>query len=206
MYLGEENNGKDPKIVMSNAERLIKHYDCSFLFVHHHGKDASKGMRGFSGFQCDADNVIVLEKSEIIDPESQITSKIINTKAKDEGRLEDYYVNFKKVELQHPETSLPILDDDLIPLDSLVAEISGLSNRDYRQQEIDNKLVAELKPFSNQLSEEPQTVLQIKKKLTQNNIDISEKTVRRRLTELVKIGFANKTEDSPIRFYLNKSY
>lgn len=53
-----ENSGEDMGVVMRNADAIREALDATFLWIHHCGKDAAKGMRGWSGMRAAIDTEI----------------------------------------------------------------------------------------------------------------------------------------------------
>jgi hypothetical protein len=53
-----ENSGEDMGAVMRNAQAIRAAVGCAFMWIHHTGKDAAKGMRGWSGMRAAIDTEI----------------------------------------------------------------------------------------------------------------------------------------------------
>lgn len=53
-----ENSGEDMGAVFKNADAIIRGTGAAFLWIHHHGKDAARGMRGWSGMRAHIDTEI----------------------------------------------------------------------------------------------------------------------------------------------------
>jgi len=53
-----ENSGEDMGIVMKNADAIRAGSGAAFVWIHHVGKDAAKGMRGWSGMRAFIDTEI----------------------------------------------------------------------------------------------------------------------------------------------------
>lgn len=53
-----ENSGEDMGVVLKNADAIRAGSGATFLWVHHTGKDAAKGMRGWSGMRAAIDTEI----------------------------------------------------------------------------------------------------------------------------------------------------
>lgn len=61
-----ENSGEDVGPVMSRIDKVMTATKCPFLGIHHNGKDASKGARGWSGIRAYVDTEIeVVEKDGV---------------------------------------------------------------------------------------------------------------------------------------------
>nr|GAT42304.1 predicted protein [Mycena chlorophos] len=58
----DENTSKDGTTIMNFLEDLARWYDCFVLFIHHTGKDASKGHRGSYVYFANADTVMSTSK------------------------------------------------------------------------------------------------------------------------------------------------
>ena len=89
MHGGNENDSSDMGSVISNAKRIEDAFQCAVMFVHHSGKDETKGSRGHSSLKGAMDAEISILRSDDIR-----TMKIEKQK---EGN--DYYdlFNFKLV-------------------------------------------------------------------------------------------------------------
>ena len=59
-----ENSGEDMGIVLRNAEAIRAAIDATLLWIHHTGKDAAKGMRGWSGMRAAIDTEIEVTADE----------------------------------------------------------------------------------------------------------------------------------------------
>lgn len=59
-----ENNGQDMGVVLKHADALRLATGATFLWVHHTGKDAAKGMRGWSGMRAAIDTEIEVTADE----------------------------------------------------------------------------------------------------------------------------------------------
>lgn len=53
-----ENSGEDMGVVLRNADAIREVTGCTFLWIHHSGKDAAKGARGWSGTRAAIDTEI----------------------------------------------------------------------------------------------------------------------------------------------------
>lgn len=53
-----ENSGEDMSIVVRNVDRVRSECEAHFLLIHHTGKDAARGMRGWSGMRAATDTEI----------------------------------------------------------------------------------------------------------------------------------------------------
>jgi hypothetical protein len=60
----DENSSRDMGKFLRNFELIKEHFECSILFIHHKGKDESRGMRGSSSLLGAADTCIDVRKSE----------------------------------------------------------------------------------------------------------------------------------------------
>lgn len=59
-----ENSGEDMGVVLKHADRIRQATGATFLWVHHTGKDAAKGMRGWSGMRAAIDTEIEVTGDE----------------------------------------------------------------------------------------------------------------------------------------------
>lgn len=64
MHGGDENSAQDMTLVISAAEQIRDEYGAATIFVHHSGKDLTKGARGHSSLLAAADLVIAIGNSE----------------------------------------------------------------------------------------------------------------------------------------------
>jgi len=80
-----ENSSEDMGLALANADFLRRTVGATVMLVHHSGKDATKGLRGWSGFNAAADAVLEVTRSESL-------RQIKITKAKDgvDGRAYDF--------------------------------------------------------------------------------------------------------------------
>lgn len=62
--VGDENSGTDVGKVIANCKWLIKALQTSVMLVHHAGKDASRGARGWSGMRGAVDYEFMVTKEE----------------------------------------------------------------------------------------------------------------------------------------------
>lgn len=68
----DENSSRDMGMFLRNFEIIKEHFECSILFIHHKGKDESRGMRGSSSLLGAADTCIDIRKED----DNSITIKI----------------------------------------------------------------------------------------------------------------------------------
>lgn len=61
---GDENSGEDMGKALSHCKALHRHTGAVVLLVHHSGKDASKGARGWSGIRAAADAELEVVREE----------------------------------------------------------------------------------------------------------------------------------------------
>lgn len=59
-----ENSGEDMGIVVRNIDAIRASADAAFLLIHHSGKDAARGMRGWSGLRAATDTEIEVTVEE----------------------------------------------------------------------------------------------------------------------------------------------
>ncbi len=84
---GNENASEDMGAVISNAKRIDEAFQCAVMFIHHSGKDETKGSRGHSSLKGAMDAEISIIRNEDI--------RTFRIEKQKEGR--DYYdlYNFK---------------------------------------------------------------------------------------------------------------
>lgn len=66
MHGGNENASEDMGAVISNAKRIEDQFSCATLFVHHSGKDETKGSRGHSSLKGAMDGEINITRVDDI--------------------------------------------------------------------------------------------------------------------------------------------
>lgn len=59
-----ENSGEDMGVVLQNCDRIRDASGATFLLIHHTGKDAAKGMRGWSGMRAHIDTEVEVTADE----------------------------------------------------------------------------------------------------------------------------------------------
>ena len=64
MQGADENSAVDMSLFVDNSARLMTELNCSVAWIHHAGKDASRGARGSSVLRAAADTEILVEKTE----------------------------------------------------------------------------------------------------------------------------------------------
>lgn len=60
-----ENSGEDMGVVFKNADTIKTAVGATFVWIHHTGKDAAKGMRGWSGMRAAIDTEIEITVDEL---------------------------------------------------------------------------------------------------------------------------------------------
>lgn len=81
-----ENTGQDMTIVLKHADYIREHAGVHFMWIHHCGKDAAKGGRGWSGIRAAIDTEI-----EVVEPKGQKTRSVEITKQRDIDGKGDRY-------------------------------------------------------------------------------------------------------------------
>lgn len=81
-----ENTGQDMTIVLKHADYIREKASIHFLWIHHCGKDAAKGSRGWSGIRAAIDTEL-----EVIEIKGQIVRSIEITKQRDIDGKGDRY-------------------------------------------------------------------------------------------------------------------
>lgn len=81
-----ENTGQDMTIVLKYADYIREHAQVHFMWIHHCGKDAAKGGRGWSGIRAAIDTEI-----EVVETKGQRIRSVEITKQRDiEGKGDRY--------------------------------------------------------------------------------------------------------------------
>lgn len=62
---GNENDGKDMGVVVRNVDAIRNATGAAFVLIHHSGKDAARGARGWSGLQAAIDTEIEVTADEV---------------------------------------------------------------------------------------------------------------------------------------------
>ena len=60
-----ENSGEDMGIVVRHVDRIRNEAETHFMLIHHSGKDAARGMRGWSGLRAATDTEIEVTSDEV---------------------------------------------------------------------------------------------------------------------------------------------
>ena len=81
-----ENTGQDMTIVLKHADYIREHAQIHFMWIHHCGKDAAKGGRGWSGIRAAIDTEI-----EVVETKGQKIRSIEVTKQRDIDGKGDRY-------------------------------------------------------------------------------------------------------------------
>ncbi|AGA90542.1 Primase C terminal 2 (PriCT-2) [Thioflavicoccus mobilis 8321] len=84
MQGGNENASEDMGAVIGHADQIRAEIDCAFEFVHHCGKDAAQGARGWSGLRAATDTEI-----EVVARDGLHTATV--TKQRDYGKEGDAF-------------------------------------------------------------------------------------------------------------------
>jgi hypothetical protein len=88
-----ENSGEDMGRVLANAEQIREALKCSFLWIHHSGKNAAAGARGWSGIRAAIDTEI-----EVGDEAEEGTRAAEITKQRDlDGKGDRYGFTLQRV-------------------------------------------------------------------------------------------------------------
>jgi AAA domain len=103
---GNENSGEDMGLVLSHCKLLHRKTGALVVLIHHSGKDATKGARGWSGLRAAADAEIEITRN------GDFRAATV-TKLKDAGDYENFAFKLKVVELGNdldgePESSCVI--------------------------------------------------------------------------------------------------
>jgi KaiC/GvpD/RAD55 family RecA-like ATPase len=93
--IGEENTAEAMNPVLANCTRIKQALDgCCVILVHHPGKEAGRGPRGFSGIGGTADTLIEIQHAGAGKPR-----RVIVKKQRDLELGEDFYYRLRPVEL-----------------------------------------------------------------------------------------------------------
>lgn len=98
-----ENAGQDMTIVMANADRIIHHCRVHFLWIHHCGKDAARGMRGWSGIRAAIDTEI-----EVVEGADKERSVEITKQRDGEGKGDRYGFTLDAVQIGTNKWGVPV--------------------------------------------------------------------------------------------------
>jgi hypothetical protein len=99
----DENSSRDMGMFLRNFETIKEHFECSILFIHHKGKDESRGMRGSSSLLGAADTCIDIRKEH----DNTITIKI-------EKQKDGENKTFNSRLIKHKDSLVLCADDDVI--------------------------------------------------------------------------------------------
>jgi len=94
-----ENSGEDMGVVMRNAEAIKEGAKATFLWIHHTGKDAARGMRGWSGMRATIDTEIEITVDEATGLRSAEITKQRDLPGKGDRigfRLESVHLGFNR--------------------------------------------------------------------------------------------------------------
>lgn len=110
---GNENSGEDMGLVLSHCRSLSRHTGALVVLIHHSGKDATKGARGWSGLRAAADAEIEISRNG-----DYRTAAI--TKQKDGTDGERFAFKLKVIELDplqdEPQSSCVVEHQDAAPM------------------------------------------------------------------------------------------
>ena len=99
----DENSSRDMGMFLRNFEVIKEHFECSILFIHHKGKDESRGMRGSSSLLGAADTCIDIRKEH----DNSITIKI-------EKQKDGENKTFNSRLVKHKDSLVLCTNDDII--------------------------------------------------------------------------------------------
>ncbi len=114
---GNENSGEDMGLVLSHCKFLHRKTGALVVLIHHSGKDATRGARGWSGLRAAADAEI-----EVVRNADYRAATV--TKMKDGGDGESYPFKLRVVELGldvegEPESSCVVEHVDEVPREAV---------------------------------------------------------------------------------------
>jgi hypothetical protein len=108
----DENSSRDMGKFLRNFEMIRDKFNCSILFIHHKGKDESRGMRGSSSLLGAADTCIDLSKNDqniviSIDKQKDGENRVFETKL---CKIDDSLVVATKADMVNSKnnTSFPV--------------------------------------------------------------------------------------------------
>ncbi len=99
----DENSSRDMGMFLRNFETIKEHFECSILFIHHKGKDESRGMRGSSSLLGAADTCIDIRKEH----DNTITIRI-------EKQKDGENKTFNSRLIKHKDSLVLCADNDII--------------------------------------------------------------------------------------------
>ena len=118
-----ENEGESMSVLVKHAQLIARACGCMVLFVHHSGKDSSKGLRGWSGFLGAADCTIEVEALE-----SRRVATVRKLKDGREGR--SYYFSLTPVDIRLDQDGAPVSSCIVEYLDEPVGAVSNIVKRE----------------------------------------------------------------------------
>ena len=62
--MGGDENGIDMGLMVQAAKTISERFNCAFMYVHHCGKDESKGMRGHYSLLAGIDSEITVRRDK----------------------------------------------------------------------------------------------------------------------------------------------
>jgi hypothetical protein len=116
-----ENAGEDMGLVMARCQEISKACNALVILVHHSGKDASKGSRGWSGLKAPLDTEITISKQE-----NSRVAKISKQKDGEEGQV--FAFNLHEVCLEN--------DDDGDPVTSCIVVFNPILNIERKTKKL----------------------------------------------------------------------
>lgn len=150
---GNENASEDMGAVISNAKKIEEQFQCAVMFIHHSGKDETKGSRGHSSLKGAMDAEISIIRNEDI--------RTFRIEKQKEGR--DYYdlYNFKlktidlgamsdfdsDAEEHERLTSCVIEETDEVPQKPVVSKNTGILQAALLASETGNREDVRLKYY-----------------------------------------------------------
>ncbi|OED91246.1 AAA family ATPase [Vibrio crassostreae] len=121
-FQGDENSPTDMGKFIQSWDRIRNYFpELSVFFVHHTGKDVSKGARGHSSFKAALDSELLARKGG-----QKMSYELSNTKQKDAEEATTQLVQLSVIELD-------IVCDEGIPLTTLVSASSPTDVKDNEE-------------------------------------------------------------------------
>jgi hypothetical protein len=172
---GDENNGEAIGRAIDHANHIRRETGAAVLFVHHTGKDVTKGARGHSSLFAAMDTVIAVSK---VDAEARLTETLIKVtcdKQKDAEAFDQTYFKLQSVDIGPDQSSLVPVESR----DSAIAAVSAKPGRLNDKHEIIRRHIETLTIIKGGA-----TWMDIKKET-----DFGQSTIQFALDKLQRLGF-----------------
>jgi hypothetical protein len=107
-----ENSGEDMSIVVRHVDRIRHECKAHFLLIHHSGKDAARGMRGWSGMRAATDTEIEVSVADTGVHAAEVTKQRDIAGKGDRIGFRLHVVDMGLSKWRKPVTSCVVLDAD----------------------------------------------------------------------------------------------